>query len=182
MPIHAEVLRAALHICRDRAEWTFTPNEVVRLLPHLNMASVRTHVVSRCCVNAPRHHEHSWGYFKRVRRGTYEILPKYRRKSAGGHPVARAVAEKAISYRPTGRPRRDTVHAVVVKDGPWFVAECLEVAVVTQARTLDDVASALRNAVALHLEGEDLDALGVVPRPRLVVQYETSVGPGVPPA
>jgi predicted RNase H-like HicB family nuclease len=57
------------------------------------------------------------------------------------------------------------------------VAECLEVAFVTQARTLDEVAIALREAIGLHLEGEDLDALGIVQSPRLVLQYETSVAP-----
>ena len=74
-------------------------------------------------------------------------------------------------------PIQHTVHAVVVRHGLWFVAECLEVAVVTQARTLDEVAIALREAVGLHLDGEDLDALGVARFPRLVLQYQTSVAP-----
>jgi predicted RNase H-like HicB family nuclease len=70
------------------------------------------------------------------------------------------------------------VHAVVVRDGKWFVAECLEIAVVTQGRSLDETAEALREAVALHLEGEDAAALGLIPAPRLVLQYETSVTGG----
>jgi len=181
MSIHDQVLAAAIRVCRGRGTWTFTPNEVVQLLPHLNAASVRTHVVSRCCLNAPRHHPNAWDYFKRVRRGTYEIQPKYRRKSST-RTVPKTVAEPSVAYRAGARPRRDTVHAVVVRDGAWYVAECLEIAVVTQARTLDEVTAALRDAVALHLEGEDLRALGVVRAPRLLVQYETSVDPGAAPA
>ena len=64
---------------------------------------------------------------------------------------------------------------MVVRDGAWFVAECLEIAVVTQGRSLDETAEALQEAVALHLEGEDAAALGLIPSPRLVVQYETSL-------
>jgi predicted RNase H-like HicB family nuclease len=74
------------------------------------------------------------------------------------------------------------VHAVIVREGAWFVAECLEIAVVTQGRSLDETADALREAVALHLEGEDTASLGLVPSPRLVLQYETSVGDGDAPA
>jgi predicted RNase H-like HicB family nuclease len=47
------------------------------------------------------------------------------------------------------------VHAIVGRYGTWFVAECLEIAVVTQGRTLDETAEALREAVALHLEAEN---------------------------
>ena len=54
MAIHEEVLAAARRIGRDRRDWTFRPDEIVRVLPHLNAGTVRTHVTSRCCVNAPR--------------------------------------------------------------------------------------------------------------------------------
>ena len=80
MPIHEEVLRAAGRLCRERGGWTFTPEEVVHALPHLNESSVRTHIVSRCCVEAPKNHPHKWDYFSRVRRGVYEIRPAYRRE------------------------------------------------------------------------------------------------------
>lgn len=143
------------------------------MLPHLNAASVRTHVASRCCVNAPRNHPHKWDYFRRVRRGVYEVVPKQRR-AVTARPAVR-VAEGRTAYHAPRRGLRDAIHAVVVRDGAWFVAECLEVAVVTQGRTLDETAVALREAVALHLEGEDPRALGLTPTPRLVLQYETTV-------
>jgi predicted RNase H-like HicB family nuclease len=74
------------------------------------------------------------------------------------------------------------VHAIVVRDGTWFVAECLEIAVVAQGRSLDEVAEALREAVALHLDGEDVATFGLTAAPRLVLQYETSVADGGAPA
>jgi predicted RNase H-like HicB family nuclease len=37
----------------------------------------------------------------------------------------------------------------------YFVAECLDVPVVTQGKTLDELAENLREAIALQLEGED---------------------------
>lgn len=171
--IHLEVLAAALRLCRRRRGFTFRAGEIVRMLPHRNASSVRTHVVSRCCVNAPRNHPHRWDYFVRVGRGIYEVVAKHRHAVAS---VAR-VADAAAAYH-APRALRDCIHAVVVRDGTWFVAECLEVGVVTQGRTLDETADALREAVALHLDGGDAAALGLTEQPRLVLQYETSVGGG----
>ena len=54
MAIHEEVLETARRICRERRERSFRVADIVNALPHLNPSSVRTHVVSRCCVNAPK--------------------------------------------------------------------------------------------------------------------------------
>ena len=128
MPIHDEVLRAAARLCRERRTWTFTPEEVVRALPDLNESSVRTHIVSRCCVNAPKNHPHKWDYFRRVRRGVYEILPAYRRDE--GVTRASRVAEGQATYG--SAPLRDSLHATVSRGETSYVDECWEVAVVTQ--------------------------------------------------
>jgi predicted RNase H-like HicB family nuclease len=170
MAVHGEVLRAALRICRMRGGWRFRLVELVRALPHLNPGTVRTHVVSRCCVNAPRNHPHKWDYFERVSRGLYEIRRPYR-----GRPATqkRVVAEHAAVYRSGAEDAgSDTVHAVVSRSGGWYVAECLEIAVVTQGRTLDELVSNLREATDLHLEGEAAAALGLVSSPRLAITYE----------
>lgn len=53
-----------------------------------------------------------------------------------------------------------------------YVAECLEIPVVTQGSTLDDVTRNLKEAVALHLDGEDLASLGLAPDPTIVVTLE----------
>ncbi|HXG05516.1 MAG TPA: hypothetical protein VNO23_19140 [Candidatus Binatia bacterium] len=42
----------------------------------------------------------------------------------------------------------------------------------TQGATLDEVTENLREAVALHLEGEDLASLGLAPAPTIVVTME----------
>jgi predicted RNase H-like HicB family nuclease len=74
------------------------------------------------------------------------------------------------------------VHAIVVRDGAWFVAQCVEIAVVTQGRSLDETADSLREAIALHLDHENLATLGLSTSPRLLMQYETSIEPGGAPA
>ncbi|GAB1538984.1 hypothetical protein NUACC21_16490 [Scytonema sp. NUACC21] len=53
-----------------------------------------------------------------------------------------------------------------------YVAECLEVSVVTQGDTLDEVVHNLREAVALHLEDEDSTQFGLVDKPSLLVTFE----------
>jgi predicted RNase H-like HicB family nuclease len=165
--IHDEVLGAALALCRRRGGWRFRPAEIVAALPHVDPGSVRTHVVSRCCVNAPKNHPHKWDYFERVARGEYEILPAHRRTRA----PRRAVAERAATY-PAPTRRSEAVHAVISDSDGWYVAECLEVGVVTQAKTLDALVANLRAAVALHLEDEDPAMLGVSSSPRIVLTYE----------
>ncbi|HET9176870.1 MAG TPA: type II toxin-antitoxin system HicB family antitoxin [Terriglobia bacterium] len=58
-----------------------------------------------------------------------------------------------------------------------YVAECLEIPVVTQGHTLDEVTSNLREAVELHLEGEVLSELGLAPSPTIVVTFELEAYP-----
>ena len=54
-----------------------------------------------------------------------------------------------------------TIKAVVRQgEQSGYVAERLEIPVVTQGQTLDEVTRNLREAVELHLEGEDLAELG----------------------
>ena len=53
-----------------------------------------------------------------------------------------------------------------------YVAECVEISVVTQGATLDETVANLHEAVALHLEGEDLTALGLAADPSVVVTME----------
>ena len=155
--IQLQVLAAAQRLCAARDDGTFTPDDVVRALPHLNARSVRTHVTSRCCVDAPSNHAHRWPYFRRVRRGVYRIEPEFRRPAA--------VREAAPAA---------TVHAVVTESEGAYVAECLEVAVLAQGRSLDEVVTNLHEALTLHMEGEDPAEFGLTSEPKLVVSYETT--------
>ncbi|MYD97023.1 MAG: type II toxin-antitoxin system HicB family antitoxin [Gammaproteobacteria bacterium] len=71
---------------------------------------------------------------------------------------------------------RDSVHAVLSESEGQYVAECLEVAVVTQGRSLDETLANLRDALRLYTDGEDPEALGLVHNPRVLVTFETVVG------
>ena len=55
-----------------------------------------------------------------------------------------------------------------------YVAECVEIPVVTQGSSLDEVTRNLQEAVALHLADEDLTALGLSQNPTVVVTMELS--------
>jgi hypothetical protein len=44
--------------------------------------------------------------------------------------------------------------------------------VVTQAATLDELASNIREAIGLHLQGEDLTALGFCANPTILATME----------
>ena len=49
-----------------------------------------------------------------------------------------------------------TIQVRISRGDRQFVAECLDLPVVTQAATLDELAANIREAIGLHLEGEDL--------------------------
>ena len=53
-----------------------------------------------------------------------------------------------------------------------YVAECLEISVVTQGETLDEVVQNLREAVSLHLEGENPAEFGLIENPSILVTFE----------
>lgn len=65
-----------------------------------------------------------------------------------------------------------TVKAIIHKGDHYYVAECVEIAVVTQGQTVDETLANLREAVALHLEGEDPAQFGLAPDPTIVVTME----------
>jgi hypothetical protein len=170
MAIHDEVLAAARRNCKERGEKTFRVADIVQALPHLNPSSVRTHIVSRCCVNAPKNHPHKWAYFLRTGRGEYIILAPYatERKPAG------QVAGSPSVYAAVA-PARDTIHVVVRRSAGFYVAEALELALVTQGKSLDGLMENLRQAIRLHLEGEKPGAFGLTASPRIAVTYEESL-------
>jgi predicted RNase H-like HicB family nuclease len=57
-------------------------------------------------------------------------------------------------------------------DEGGYVAECLDLAVVTQGKTLDETAQNLREAIRLHLEGEDLAEMGLAPNAPVLITLE----------
>jgi hypothetical protein len=69
--VHEQILDAAVAHANP-PDWTFRLAELVAALPALNPGTVRTHVASRCCVNAPPHHQSRHRYFRSVGRGLYQ--------------------------------------------------------------------------------------------------------------
>lgn len=68
---------------------------------------------------------------------------------------------------------RRTISAVIrAGEQSGYVAECLDIPVVTQGQSLDETVANLREATELHLEGEDLAELGLAANPTLVVTME----------
>ena len=68
---------------------------------------------------------------------------------------------------------RDTIKAqIYVGEESGFVAECLDLPIVTQGQALDEVIHNLREAIELHLEDEDLPSLGFSQHPPIVVNFE----------
>ena len=66
-----------------------------------------------------------------------------------------------------------TVKAVIRPgEQSGYVAECVELPVVTQGATLDEVTANLKEAVELQLEGEDASQWGLVAQPTLLVTFE----------
>ena len=70
----------------------------------------------------------------------------------------------------------DVVHAVIRPDEDAFTAECVEIAVVTQGDTIDELIQNLHEAIALHLEGENLAELGFSAYPQLHLTWGSPYG------
>jgi predicted RNase H-like HicB family nuclease len=71
---------------------------------------------------------------------------------------------------------KDTITAIIRSgEEKGYVAECLEIAVVTQGLTLDETITNLKEAVSLHLEDEDLREFGLTENPSLMIKVELLV-------
>jgi predicted RNase H-like HicB family nuclease len=68
--------------------------------------------------------------------------------------------------------RRRTIQVRIFRGEKKYVAECLDLSVVTQGDALDEVTANIREAIGLHLEGEDLAELGLAENPAVVAVME----------
>lgn len=75
---HEQVLAAAQQIVAEHGGNEFTVQEVVDALSKAGSSyaesTIRTHVVSRCCKNAPAHHAVRYDYFECIAHGRYRVL------------------------------------------------------------------------------------------------------------
>lgn len=60
----------------------------------------------------------------------------------------------------------------IYKDEKYYVAECLDLPVVTQGETLDELMANLQEAISLQLEGENLADFDFDPHPSILVNLE----------
>jgi predicted RNase H-like HicB family nuclease len=67
---------------------------------------------------------------------------------------------------------RKIIQVRIFKGEKQYVAECLDLPVVTQAKTLDELIENLREAMSLHLKGEDLAELGLADDPAVLASFE----------
>jgi predicted RNase H-like HicB family nuclease len=71
------------------------------------------------------------------------------------------------------------IHARIFRGEKYFVAECFDLPVVTQAATLDELMKNVKEAIALQLEGENPADFGLAPDASLVASYELETEPQV---
>ena len=60
----------------------------------------------------------------------------------------------------------------IYKGERQYVAECVDLPVVTQGKTLDEVAANIREAIGLHLEGENLEDWEILPDFSILANFE----------
>lgn len=60
----------------------------------------------------------------------------------------------------------------IYKGVKQYVAEGMDLSIVTQGKTLDDLVKNIKDAVSLHLKGEDLSQLGFAENPSVLLNFE----------
>ena len=86
--VHLQILEAARVLANATEDGTFEVADLIRVLSYLNAGTVRTHVASRCCVNAPAHHQSRYPYFRALGAGRYRVEPPFRRRGRNRKPDA----------------------------------------------------------------------------------------------
>jgi predicted RNase H-like HicB family nuclease len=60
----------------------------------------------------------------------------------------------------------------IYKGEKYYVAQGVDLPVVTQGKTLDELANNIKEAVELQLEGENLTNLDLAPKPSILLNLE----------
>jgi predicted RNase H-like HicB family nuclease len=68
--------------------------------------------------------------------------------------------------------KRRTIQVRIFRGETKYVADCIDLPVVTEGETLDETVANIREAIALHLDGEDLGELGFCDDPAIVATME----------
>ena len=63
------------------------------------------------------------------------------------------------------------IHFIVSKGDEQYVAECMELPIVTQGYTIDETVGNIKESLALHLEDENLNDLQISDSPAVAVLF-----------
>jgi len=73
-----ELLKAVKHIVDTKGKNEFSMEEVIAFMKQHNTkykeSTIRTHLISRCCKNAPQHHGVVYEDYLRVGAGVYKLV------------------------------------------------------------------------------------------------------------
>jgi predicted RNase H-like HicB family nuclease len=69
------------------------------------------------------------------------------------------------------------IHVRIFRGEKYFVAECFDLPLVTQAATLDELMKNVKEAIALQLEGENPADFGLAPDASILASYELEPEP-----
>jgi predicted RNase H-like HicB family nuclease len=64
------------------------------------------------------------------------------------------------------------IQVYVSKGDKYYVAEGVDLPIVTQGETLDELVVNIKEAIELHLEGENLTDFGIAPNPSVLMNLE----------
>lgn len=67
---------------------------------------------------------------------------------------------------------KNIIQVHISKGDKYFVAECVDLPVVTQGKTLDELAENLREAIGLQLEEENPADFGLSRQPSILASFE----------
>ncbi|MFF0657802.1 hypothetical protein [Micromonospora tulbaghiae] len=165
-----EVLEAAHELAARSVDGSFTADEVVRLLigrgSTFAESTIRTHVVSRICLDAPAHHATRYPDLTGDSGGRYRL---------SGSCLAAVSSEDSLEVEASATSRAGEDHLPEVPAGSSFVQRQAEVAI------LDGLAELLGYEVAprrLNLaSGEYVDVDGVSHTPPTLVEAWAHQGP-----
>ena len=60
----------------------------------------------------------------------------------------------------------------ISKGEKYYVAEGVDIGIVTQGKTLDALAKNIKEAVELHFENENLESMGFINSPSVLLNFE----------
>ena len=67
---------------------------------------------------------------------------------------------------------RHIIQFYIYKGEKQYIAEGIELSIVTQGKTLDELVKNIQEALEVHLHGEDLEDFGLAKHPSVLLNFE----------